>query len=290
MKPSSADIETFKKTVWGYYDGYARDLPWRHTHDPYLIFVSEMMLQQTQVARVIPKYDAFTKRFPTADALAKAPVADVLTLWQGLGYNRRALQLKRACEEVIEKYGGAFPQDKETLISLPGIGQSTAGAIGAFSFNKPSVFIETNIRAVYLYHFFKEASSVSDTMILDLIEKTVDHERPREWYYALYDYGSMLKAKLGRKKTDVHKQSRHYAKQSKFEGSNRQIRSNILKTVLQLCAAGKGPVSLGKLKQANRILSAKTDSDIEKNLDALVREGFITETRDKNSKSWNTAQ
>ncbi len=288
MTDRSADMKKFKEEVWGHYKGYARDLPWRKTADPYCIFVSEMMLQQTQVSRVIPKYEAFIKKFPTLKKVASAPIPEILTLWQGLGYNRRALQLKRACEEIAKKHGGIFPADREELISLPGIGQSTAGAIRAFAFNLPSVFIETNIRAVYLYHFFKDSSSVSDKNILELIEATVDRESPREWYYALYDYGSMLKAKLGGEKTRIHKQSKHYNKQSKFEGSNRQIRSNILKSVLDLHSRKVRP-TFETIKNNNPVLAEKTDDSMLANLESLVREGFLAETKNKSIKTWNIA-
>ncbi len=262
-------IRAFKKQVWDHYVSHARDMPWRNTRDPYRILVSEIMLQQTQVSRVLEKYPAFLKRFPSAKALAEASQPEVLREWQGLGYNRRALNLKRACETIVRdpKFKGKFPADREALESLPGIGQSTSGALMAFAFDKPAAFIETNIRAVYLYHFFKGSASVSDADILRIVEETVDEEKPREWYYALYDYGTMMKAKLGKKKTDLHKQSRHYSKQSAFKGSNRETRSLIVKYALK----HHGAFSAADLKKA----LAADAAIIEKNLIALGKEGFL---------------
>ena len=277
-------LRKFECDVWNYYKKHKRDLPWRHTTDPYHILVSEVMLQQTQVSRVIPKYQEFLKKFPNIKSLARATKPEVLTLWQGLGYNRRALFLKKTCETLLEQspskpqtQGPQFPTSREELLKLPGIGQSTAGAILNFSFNIPTAFIETNIRAVFLYHFFKEASSVSDIHIYELIKETLKHKKqkvdPREWFYALYDYGSMLKATLGKKKTALHKQSKHYNKQTSFKGSNRQIRSSILKLMLDMQDA-KGSITetviiqkiIKKIPQAN-------EENIKTNIEALEKEG-----------------
>jgi A/G-specific adenine glycosylase len=271
--------QDFKKEIWQYYENNKRDLPWRNTTDPYRILVSEVMLQQTQVSRVIPKYAEFLKKFSSIKALALASKADVLTLWQGLGYNRRALFLKKACETLYSQNPkrSQFPSTKAELVALPGIGQSTAGALLAFAFNKAEPFIETNIRAVFLYFFFKENLSVSDTNIYELISETLDHERPREWYYALYDYGVMLKAKLGKKKTALHKQSKHYNKQSSFKGSNREIRSNILKLFIAGAKGGKAvPLSESEIiKTITKMLPQATKENVETNIKALYKEGFI---------------
>jgi A/G-specific adenine glycosylase len=291
--PEPSKIKSFKKEIWNYYESNKRDLPWRNTTNPYHILVSEVMLQQTQVSRVIPKYKEFLKKFGTIRSLALASKADVLTIWQGLGYNRRALFLKKTCETLYAQNPEKphFPTSKEELIKLPGIGQSTAGAILAFAFNKAEPFIETNIRAVFLYFFFKETLSVSDINICELIEKTLDKARPREWYYALYDYGSMLKAKLGKQKTSLHKQSKHYNKQSSFKGSNREIRSNILKLFMQNDskkstikdvvgdASQNLQISLSEreiIKILTSKLSQANPENIRSNIQALLREGFIT--------------
>ncbi len=278
-------LRKFEKEVWDYYTENKRDLPWRRTTDPYHILVSEVMLQQTQVSRVILKYQEFIKKFPTIKSLAKATKAEVLTLWQGLGYNRRALFLKKTCETLFTESlnqhlkSPRFPKTREELLRLPGIGQSTAGALLAFAFNTPIPFIETNIRAVFLYFFFKKSSSVSDIHILELLQETLNHkkqkENPREWYYALYNYGTMLKAKLGKKKTDLHKQSKHYNTQSKFKGSNREIRGIILRLLTKHEKLSKDQIVQALRKE----LSDRPKADIEKlvdtNLKSLTQEGFI---------------
>jgi A/G-specific adenine glycosylase len=259
------DVSRFRKEIYLYYRRAGRHvLPWRKTRDPYEILVSEIMLQQTQVSRVLTKYTEFLKLFPSAHALAKAPVAQVLSAWQGLGYNRRALNLKRAAEAVVKDFGGAFPRTSDELESLPGIGQSTRGAIMAFAFNIPTVFIETNIRAIYLHHFFKDKTDVHDKDLLPHIEKTLDKKNPRDWYYALMDYGVHLKQTL----PNPSRKSIHHSKQSAFKGSNREVRSLILSSVL------KGVTERSALGRA----IGKTKHDVEKNIQALIREGFIEET------------
>lgn len=214
----------FQRTIYSYYNSHARKLPWRFEKDPYKILISEVMLQQTQVARVLVKYKEFLERFPTVESLARASLRDVLTVWQGMGYNRRGKYLKEAAGIIVREFGGVIPSTVETLVALPGIGHATASAILAYAFNKPVVFIETNIRAVYLYYFFKNGSNISDKQITGLVEKTLDRANPRTWYYALTDYGNYLKNKEKFKNT----QSKHYAKQSKFEGSRRQLRAQVL--------------------------------------------------------------
>lgn len=187
-----------------------------------------MMLQQTQVARVMDKYKEFLKKFPTVEMLAKAPIKDVLLVWQGLGYNRRALFLQRTAKEIAKNYAGKFPKDYKTLLTLPGIGQSTAGAIMAFAYNTPVAFIETNIRSVFIHEFFKDKENISDKELLPLIEKTLDHKHPRDFYYALMDYGVHLK------QTENHsRKSTHYKKQTKFKGSHREARAKVLKILLE---------------------------------------------------------
>src|SRR5665213_252944 len=223
-------IQSFKKTIWQYYKKHGRSLiPWRKTRDPYKILVSELMLQQTQVSRVTPKYLAFIKKFPTFKSLAEASVPSVLEMWQGLGYNRRALYLKKTAEIVQEKYKGKLPHNLELLIELPGIGKNTAAAICAYSFNLPVVFIETNIRRIFIHFFFPNKKQVDDTEILKLVQKTLDQKNPREWYWALMDYGSFLKTQV----ENPNRKSKHYTKQSKFKGSDREIRGKILRILLK---------------------------------------------------------
>jgi A/G-specific adenine glycosylase len=222
--------QKFISIVWEYFNLHGRHvLPWRKTKNPYRILVSELMLQQTQVERVVPKYKAFIKRFPTLKQVAAASIGDVLRLWQGLGYNRRAKYLHETAQIIVTQYGGVFPRNRKELEALPGVGHYTAGAILAFSYNQPAVLIETNIRQVYLHHFFKNVDRVADAEIVPLIEKTMSVERAREWYWALMDYGSYLKRTQG----NITHKSKQYVVQSKFAGSNRQIRGAIVRMLLE---------------------------------------------------------
>jgi A/G-specific adenine glycosylase len=226
------------------------------------------MLQQTQVNRVLPKYHAFLKRFPTVHALAQAPLREVLIQWQGLGYNRRAKMLHACALEVVEKHKGRFPQTQEALVALPGIGPYTAGAVLAFAYNKPVVFIETNIRSVYLHHFFNDATQVTDRELLPFIERTLHTGDPRSWYYALMDYGVCIKKECGNPNT----RSVHYTKQSAFKGSDRQIRGAIVRLLTEkeyTRNALHGALSLFE--------DARIDAQIEK----LKKEGIVVQKKAK---------
>ena len=222
-------IKEFQDIIYRYYKKHKRPFPWRTTTDPYEILVSELMLQQTQTTRVEQKYTKFLTYFPDFSTLATSSFQEVLTHWQGLGYNRRAKALKTIAEIVNEKFHGKLPETEEELQQLPGIGPYTASAILTFAYNKPTIFIETNIRTVFLYFFFQNNTKVSDQEIRVLVKKTLDYEKPREWYYALMDYGVMLK----KHHAFINKKSAHYLKQSRFEGSSRQIRGQILRHLLQ---------------------------------------------------------
>lgn len=255
--------EEFLEKLWAYYAEQGRSgLPWRTpesdgSFDPYKIMVSELMLQQTQVARVIPKYLAFLETFPGVPVLARAELGNVLRAWQGLGYNRRAKFLWQAAQAI--EAAGSFPDSQEELVKLPGIGANTAGAIRAYAYNQPVIFVETNIRTVYIHHFFGDRTDVHDKEILKLVAQTADHEQPREFYWALMDYGSYLKATLGNPNTA----SKHYAKQSAFQGSRRQVRGRVLR-------------ELGARAHTFAELQAKvTDERLESVLNDLIREGMV---------------
>jgi A/G-specific adenine glycosylase len=259
---SSARISTFRKKILVYYDVHGRDLPWRRTHNPYRILVSEIMLQQTQVERVIEKYNDFLAAFPDFSSLAKAPLAKLLRIWSGMGYNRRALSLKALAQKVVEEHQGRLPQDRENLLALPGIGKYTAGAVTAFAFNKPVVFMDTNIRRVYIHEFFHDREDIHDDEIMPILEQTMDAGNPRKWYDALMDYGTMLKRELA----NPNRRSAHYTKQSPFENSNRQVRGSILKLL----------VKEAPLTRAQIVTKTGMDSErIKNNLVQLVDEGFI---------------
>ncbi len=252
----------FVNTIYSYYRANKRPFAWRKTKNPYRVLVSEIMLQQTQTARVVNKYDSWLKKFPNVEQLAAAPVADVLQEWQGLGYNRRALALKKTAEVVVKKYHGRFPKTYEEILELPGIGPYTAGAIMAFAYNQPFPIIETNIRTVFIHFFFNDKHSVHDKDILKRVKETLDTENPREWYYALMDYGVMLKKTIG----NLNTKSRHYIKQTPFKGSNREVRSMILKELQQTSATA------AQLRK--RLITVDKDK-IDMNLSALQKEGFI---------------
>jgi A/G-specific adenine glycosylase len=223
------DASRFRKTVYGYYARHKRPMAWRNTRDPYRIIVSEIMLQQTQVPRVREKYAEFILAFPTLRRLAEAPLADVLKVWQGLGYNRRALYLKRLAEAVVRDYGGRVPRERELLQKLPGLGPATSASVCAFAFGAAHPFIETNIRSVFIHHFFKGGKPVPDSRILPLVEKTLDRADPRNWYYALMDYGTHLKSGF----PNPSRKSAGYKKQPPLEGSVRQARARIVKRLLE---------------------------------------------------------
>ena len=221
-----------------------RDLPWRRTYDPYAIWISEVMLQQTQVSRVDGRWQRWLEHFPTVDALAAAAPSDVLEEWQGLGYNRRALAVHRAAQ-VISDAGGVFPQDQKELVKLPGIGPATAAGIRAFAFNLHGVYLETNVRTVFLHELYPQAEGVPDSELIPLVELTCPASvstavgtdtvnaattelTPRSWYYALLDYGAYLKKTI----PNPSRRSKSHVKQSRFEGSHRQKRAELLRVLL----------------------------------------------------------
>lgn len=254
------EIRAFQDLVYGEYRSNGRMFPWRKTRDPYRILVSEIMLQQTQTGRVVQKYEAFLKVFPNVEMLAMAQVRDVFNLWQGLGYNRRAKMLRDAARVVVEEHRGAFPKSPEALEALPGIGPYTARAVCAFSFNQPVVMIETNIRTVYMHHFFKGTRrKISDREILQYIRVTLDTKNPRKWYAALMDYGAQLK-QAGYRLND---RSVHYAKQKPFKGSERELRGKILRAL----AASH--------KQERVLIEKMKDARAEAQIQALIRDGLI---------------
>lgn len=278
-----------------------RDLSWRRTRDPYAIWLSEVMLQQTQVVRVEERFPAWLKRFPSVEALAAAPVADVLAAWQGMGYNRRALMLHRAAQTVVERYGGAFPRDTKELCALPGIGPATAQGIRAFAFDLPGVYLETNVRTVFLHHLFPDMEQVSDKELVPLVEAACpggadgvtaaegsrfatpedENDTPRSWYYALLDYGAWLKTTI----PNPSRRSKEYTKQSKFEGSRRQKRAEAVRLLLAARAEGRAVSQEDVWMHLSGCERAAGRGAIEQDLAAsiladLEREGFCTSTSD----------
>lgn len=271
----NVSFSAFRRTVLGHWKEYGRhDLPWRAKAakrgsskkelDPYKILVSEMMLQQTQVPRVIEKYKEFLHAFPSASKLARAPLKDVLRVWSGLGYNRRGKYLRDAAKIIVEKHGGKVPNDYAALRALPGVGDYTAKAVRVFAFNEPDVLIETNIRAVYIHHFYSsvlQKTGITDVQISSAACRAAARQNPRLWNWALMDYGVHLK-KLHDNPT---RYSAHYSMQNKFEGSLRQVRGAILKV---LTNGAHGDLALAKklASDAMRIRHALT---------ALAHDGLI---------------
>lgn len=229
-KLSASQIYEFQEFITANRETRWRDFAWRRTENPYHVIVSEIMLQQTQTSRVVDKFSQFIKAFPTFEALACASQREVLFLWSGLGYNRRGIALHKIAQKVVTEFEGILPQDPQVLETFPGIGPYTAGAICAFAFNKPMVFIETNIRAVYIQTFFSSTEEkISDKELLPLIQQTLDRAQPRLWYYALMDYGVVVK----RECANPSRKSKTHSVQSKFEGSERQIRGGIIRALTE---------------------------------------------------------
>ena len=258
-----ANVAEFRRRVYAHYEAHGRDFPWRHTTDPYHILVSEVMLQQTQTNRVVDKYLRFIGRFPDMRSLARSSTADVLAMWQGLGYNLRALRLHQVAHELCTHNGGEVPRDEARLLSLPGIGQYSAAAIRAFAFNLPTIFIETNIRAVYLHEFFPGEEKVRDRDILPLVQATLDNTAPRRWYQALMDYGATLK-ECG----NPSRRSAHHRPQSRFIGSRREARGVILRALL-----ANGPSTVDALKHE----IAEWDVRFDDALASLLKDKLVTE-------------
>ena len=232
MSPTTTD--DFRRLVLTRGRELYRDLPWRRTCDPYGIWVSEVMLQQTQVARVDGRWQRWLARFPSLEALARAEVADVLEEWQGMGYNRRALSLRAAAQAMVDG-GGEMPSDERELVALPGIGPATAAGIRAFAFDLPATYLETNVRTVFLHELFSDAEDVPDSALLPLVRETCPKDAsnpdddPRTWYYALLDYGAYLKRTV----PNPSRRSRSHVRQSRFEGSHRQKRAEVVRLLLE---------------------------------------------------------
>lgn len=250
-------VRQFLDTLLTHYDTHGRhDLPWRQTTNPYHIVVSELMLQQTQVGRVIPKYRAFLAQFPDVKSLANSKLGDVLVAWQGLGYNRRAQYLWRTAQRVQDELNGRFPETQDALVSLPGIGSNTAGAILAYAYDTPVVFVETNIRSVIIHHFFEHRDDVSDSEIMHVLRQLLPDTSARVFYWAMMDYGSYLKQTVGNNVA----RSRHYVRQSAFQGSRRQLRGFVMRS---LAEGPKTEAWLYKLTTDGRLLTVLGDLEQE---------------------------
>lgn len=276
--PDLRFLAELQEEVLQWFAENGRDLPWRRTREPYAILVSELMLQQTQAPRVIPKYDTFMERFPTVESLAEAPLGEVLRLWSGLGYNRRAQYLHRAAQYVAAEFGGDFPSTSDDLRQLPGVGPYTAGAVAAFAFNSDVIIVETNIRRIYQLLF--SGDDASDATSLLIGQALLPRGSARDWYHALMDLATEVRterspaAQQQRLKELFPMLSEHSfpvfsgvrverPRQSSFTGSHRFFRGQILKRL------GGGPAGYPTLAYG-------LDADeVKKALQALTKEGLV---------------
>lgn len=253
---------------------HRRDLPWRYIEDPYAVLVSEVMLQQTQVKRVLDYWPRFLELFPTIDALAAAGTSDVLEQWQGLGYNRRALALKRCADICAAEHGGRLPQTADELVKLPGIGPATAAGVVAFALDRPALYLETNVRTVFLHELFPGEEGVKDAALIPLVELACPADGVRDWYYALLDYGAHLKATL----PNPSRRSAHHTRQSAFEGSRRQKRAELVRIVLAAGPEGIDAAEAGVLLNETERRAGRDgvgDEEIASIIDDLASEGFF---------------
>jgi len=265
---TSEVIDLFQKIIYDYYKNHKRKFPFRENITPYNVLVSEIMLQQTQTRRVSEKYLKFKKKFPDFLSLSIASLEEVLKEWKGLGYNRRAIALKTIADTVVKNFEGKLPDSIDILKSFPQIGHNTASSIITFAFNRSTAFIETNIRRVYIYFFFPNKRKIDDKEILPIVKNSVDNANPREWYYALMDYGVMLK----KAHPELNKKSTHYRKQAPFKGSTRQIRGKILELLIK-----QGKM---EIKNIQRVFDSNEQKKINNMLNQLEKEGFIEITDD----------
>ena len=269
MNPTQTQIKNFQKTIKSWYKTHKRDLPWRNTTEPYHILVSEIMLQQTQVSRVLVKYPEFLKAFPTIQTLASAKDSTLLKTWNGLGYWRRAKYLKETAKIITKTYNNEFPHDTKTLQTLPGIGHYTAGAVSCFAFNTRTAFMDTNIKRVYLHFFFPNKKEISDKELLQIAQQALPQKDCKNWHYALFDYGASVL-----KNTNINKQSKSYRKQNKFKGSFRSFRA---KTLKHLLAEPNQKTSKAKLLDfiEDALRQEEADYSSQEILDSLIKDKLV---------------
>lgn len=264
--------QSLRRKIRGWYHRHAPRLPWRETANPYHIFISEVMLQQTQISRVLIKYPEFIKTFPTIQSLARAPLSCILSAWHGMGYNRRGLYLQQSAQIILREHKGNIPKDISALDMLPGIGSYSAGAIACFAYGICEPFIETNIRRVIIHEFFPRKKKVPDAEILQTLRDTQPLRKQREWYWALMDYG-----REGLKNVpNANRRSIHYVKQSKFEGSPRYVRAKIISYLLENKKATAEELH-ASLKE-NAHLSHLSESTMKNALTALEKEKLVTKS------------
>jgi A/G-specific adenine glycosylase len=251
-------IKLFQKKILAWYAYHKRVLPWRKKRDPYSIFISEIMSQQTQLIRVIPKFELWMQRFPNIQSLAEASVADVLKYWSGLGYNRRALNLKKAAEIIIKNFNGKFPNTEKELLQLPGIGKYTARALLCFAFNQQVAVVDTNIRKIIITQFSFDGN---EKELYKVAEQLLPKGKAYEWNQALMDYAAAV----------LKKEKILIPRQSKFIGSHRYYRGQVLKYLVE-----HRKIELRNLGAIiKKDYSALDEIWLQKLVQELIREGFI---------------
>ncbi|NTU58207.1 MAG: Fe-S cluster assembly protein HesB [Chlorobiaceae bacterium] len=260
---NSVSVEAFREKIFEFYRHKGRVFPWRLTRDRYAVMVSEIMLQQTQADRVVPRFTAWMERFPDVSALAAASLRDVLQLWSGLGYNARGQRLHRAAAIIVEEYGGRVPSDPSILIRLPGLGPYSSRSIPIFADNFDMATVDTNIRRV-LIHELRLPESITPAGMLQVAGDILPKGRSRDWHNALMDFGAL---ELTSRKTGIAPLTR----QSRFKGSRRWYRGELLR---ELLAAGE--LSRQGLEERH----ADCRYGIGTIVDALVREGLVEEYGD----------
>src|SRR4249919_2075175 len=193
--PKPPARQRFRRQLLAWYRAHGRDLPWRRTSDPYHILVSEMMLQQTQVDRVLPKYHEWLEKYPSLAALAEADQDDVTQTWRPLGYNIRPRRLHAIARESVDRYGGALPSDEETLLSFKGIGAYTAGAVMSFAFGKRAAILDTNVARVLFRIFVGRGSPrahATERHLWDISRAVLPHRHVFDFNQALMDFGATV--------------------------------------------------------------------------------------------------
>jgi len=261
--PASDRVAELQARLLAWYSANGRDLPWRRTNDPYAVLVSEVMLQQTQVSRVVPRFEAFLRLFPSLEALADRPLADVLRSWRGLGYNNRAERLWRcACASVAQRAPGrpvSLPDTLDGLLALPGIGPYTARAVLVFAYDADLAAVDANVRRV-LTHELDLAPDLGPPALQAVADAVLPRGRSRDWHNALMDYGSLV---LTARATGIAPRTR----QSAFEGSRRWYRSRLLRTLLD--EGPQGVVGLAERLQADATF-------VDDLCRALERDGLVS--------------
>lgn len=273
------DLSAFTALVREQGSLHYRSLPWRDTSDPYAIWISEVMLQQTQVSRVEGRWEEWLRRFPSVGALADAQLNEVLVVWQGMGYNSRAKRLQECAQIICQEHGGVIPRGYDELVALPGIGPATAAGIRAFAYDEPGVYLETNVRSVFIHELFPEREQVADSELIPLVSQTCPPagQDVRGWYYALLDYGAHLKKTL----PNPSRRSKHHSRQSEFQGSNRQKRSFVLRCVLE---SPQTALQLQEALDAFELAAGRprvAPAELSRILEKLEEEGLIQQKEDR---------